>query len=71
MELINKKYTIEEMKELFKQAGKETMQELEEDYKEAMMEKLEKIDDMQVVMFNVQTMITISKLQAKLFKEEE
>lgn len=71
MELINKNYTIEEMKELFIQAGKETMQELEEDLKEAMMQKLGTIDTMQVAMFNMQTMVTISKLQAKFFKEEE
>lgn len=71
MKLINKNYTIEEMKELFKQAGKETMQELEEDYKEAMMQRLGEIDNMQIAIFNMQTMVTISKLQAKLFKEEE
>ncbi len=63
---LNKKYTMEEFKEMFNKAMKETIDELEKDYDKASEENNQK-DNIGSFVFTMQNMLAIGKLKSNIF----
>lgn len=64
--MLNKKYTMEEFKEMFKEAKKKALEEIINDK-----EIEEKNDPMFLMTISLTSMLGISKLEEILFKEEK
>ena len=65
------KYTMEEFKEMFKEANHKTMEKLMGDYKTAGAQNNKEIDPMAEFAFSLQNSLVISVLEHYLFNEEE
>lgn len=66
----DEKYTMEEFKEMFNNAVVEALAELKNDMKKAQIQRDGLANDMSLLMFEMQNMLTAGMIKTKLFKEE-
>lgn len=67
----DEKYTIEEFKKMFDEAVVEALAELKNDMKKAQIQKDGLANDLSLLMFEMQNMLTAGMIKTKLFKEEK
>ena len=70
---MEQKYTMEEFKEMINRAEKEVIKQLNEEFTKAIEETHGEgaVDPMQSFIYDMQNMMTISMLKAKLFKDNK
>lgn len=66
----DEKYTMEEFKEMFNNAVVEALAELKNDMKKAQTQRDGSANDLSLLMFEMQNMLTAGMIKNKLFKEE-